>query len=395
MEELEHNSKHRVISSHSLQIIVVLACLILGYSIFGLLSIAISAAFGWPIEQAEIMKSGSNNQLMVMQVLVTFGAFILPALILPKLFFGVKTINYLGLMRNNSLLIYVLAFLTLLSIDPIVNFTYFINKSIHFPIWLAGLEANFLELEKQQTETMQYFIAGTSYLALIKNLLIVAFWAALTEEVFFRGLLIPLLRNWTGRVHLSVWLGAFFFSAIHLQFFGFIPRFILGLLFGYLFIWTGNLKVSLLLHTINNGVQVYMVWLASRAGTSLPIDQVTMPKALALGAGILLTSCLMWLIYRITHRVPMPNRLSALFSNPLGRINGGPWAKVYADTSAIQAEIIAARLRNEGIDATVINKKSSVYNNFGLIEVMVKKEDYDLAISVLNEEDTSSNPSEY
>ena len=60
----------------------------------------------------------------------------------------------------------------------------------------------------------------------------------------------------TENSHLGIWITAILFSALHLQFFGFLPRMLLGALFGYLFQWTGNLWLPIVAHFINNAVGV-------------------------------------------------------------------------------------------------------------------------------------------
>jgi uncharacterized protein len=57
-----------------------------------------------------------------------------------------------------------------------------------------------------------------------------------------------------GNVHAAVWLTAIVFSVIHFQFYGFLPRVLLGALLGYLVIWTGSIWASILAHFANNAL---------------------------------------------------------------------------------------------------------------------------------------------
>src|SRR5690606_6262686 len=70
---------------------------------------------------------------------------------------------------------------------------------------------------------------------------VISIVAGLSEEIVFRGILQTKLWQWFGNVHVAIWVSAFLFSAIHMQFFGFVPRMLLGALFGYLFYFSGNI----------------------------------------------------------------------------------------------------------------------------------------------------------
>ena len=97
--------------------------------------------------------------------------------------------------------------------------------------------------------------------ALLITLLVVTVLPAVCEEWAFRGTLQPLLSQWTGNIHAGIWLGAVFFSAIHLQFEGFLPRMLLGAMLGYLTAASGSLIPAMVGHAINNGSVVVTAYL--------------------------------------------------------------------------------------------------------------------------------------
>ena len=78
--------------------------------------------------------------------------------------------------------------------------------------------------------------------------------------MLFRGALQRSLGRWSGNLHVAIWITAILFSAMHMQFYGFLPRLALGALFGYLLIWTGTLWVPILAHFINNAAAVVITF---------------------------------------------------------------------------------------------------------------------------------------
>jgi uncharacterized protein len=90
---------------------------------------------------------------------------------------------------------------------------------------------------------------------------ILAILPAIGEEFTFRGWLQPAVQKLSGNPHIAIWTAAFFFSAIHFQFFGFVPRMLLGAIFGYLMFWSNNLWLPITAHFVNNGFSVVMLYL--------------------------------------------------------------------------------------------------------------------------------------
>ena len=64
------------------------------------------------------------------------------------------------------------------------------------------------------------------------------------------------------------------FSAMHMQFFGFFPRMLLGALFGYLLVWTGSLWVPVFAHFFNNASAVIAYYLFQHKVIAINPDQV-------------------------------------------------------------------------------------------------------------------------
>ena len=130
------------------------------------------------------------------------------------------------------------------------------NTQISFPESLSSLENWMREMEDAVTQVIGVVLSRNSFIDLILNLLLLAVAAAFVEEVFFRGTLQQLFVRWFDNEHGAVWLTAFIFSAGHLQFYGFFPRLFLGVVLGYLFVYSRNLWVPIFFHFINNALIV-------------------------------------------------------------------------------------------------------------------------------------------
>jgi membrane protease YdiL (CAAX protease family) len=134
---------------------------------------------------------------------------------------------------------------------PLAQFTYWFNQQIPLPQWVV-------ELDENTNATIQYLLFTDSYLELFQNLVLIAVIPALGEELLFRGIIQHQLSRWINRPVLAIWITAILFSAIHMQFQGFLPRVFLGAILGYLFYWTGNLWIPIAAHFVNNAFQVIL-----------------------------------------------------------------------------------------------------------------------------------------
>jgi membrane protease YdiL (CAAX protease family) len=131
---------------------------------------------------------------------------------------------------------------------------------MHLPVWLSGVEHWMTDMETNADTTTDLLIVSKSFGAMMLNLLTFGLITAVAEELIFRGVFQKIFCNAFKSGHVAIWVTALLFSAIHFQFFGFIPRFILGLIFGYLFFWSGNLCLPMIAHLVNNAFPVVLVY---------------------------------------------------------------------------------------------------------------------------------------
>ena len=157
---------------------------------------------------------------------------------------------------------------------PAINLLAHINEQIALPAFLEPLEAWMKTQEETAKNLTDQFMHVTTFGGLIINLLLMAVLPAISEELTFRGVLMNLFKVKGERLevkgesmpHLAIWCSAILFSAIHLQFYGFVPRMLMGALFGYMLVWTGSLWTPILMHFTNNAMAVILYFVSLRAG---------------------------------------------------------------------------------------------------------------------------------
>ena len=211
--------------------------------------------------------------LKYLQIINTLGLFLFPPLIFAWLA-DHRPQAYLTLDIKPAIVTTISGAAAILVILPFVHWTASINEMLQLPEWLSGLERWMKESEAEAAEITELFLGTGRVSGLSVNLLMIALLPALGEEFLFRGVLLRLFREWTGKMHLAVIISALLFSALHLQFYGFLPRFILGLVLGYLFVWSGTVWVPVVVHFVNNGVAVVAAWLYSRGSIGTDVDSL-------------------------------------------------------------------------------------------------------------------------
>ena len=223
------------------------------------------------IELTDINNESTIGFLKYFQVINQLGVFILPVIFYAYLE-NRKIGNYLKIDKKPGLsLLFLSAILIFVSI-PAINWMVVINEQMSLPDFMQGIETWMRSSEDKAKELTDVFLEVDTIRGLLVNLFIIAFLAALGEELLFRGVVLQLLLDGLKNSHLAVIISSIFFSAMHLQFFGFLPRTVLGILFGYVFIWTGSLWIPIILHFLFNGITVVAAYLYNTGQISIDVE---------------------------------------------------------------------------------------------------------------------------
>lgn len=193
------------------------------------------------------------------QILSVIVLFILPSVIY-VIFFTPEKWKFLQLKKPNNSFFYVICLIFFLGILPLIQQMGIWNQNLHLPEAFSSLEQTIRQAESNTEQLMIMFLRMDNVYDLLINLLVIALMAALSEELFFRGVLQNHLHRWTKSAWAAVLISSILFSALHAQFLGFFPRMVLGIFLGFFYIWSNSLWVPIIGHFINNASQVLWIY---------------------------------------------------------------------------------------------------------------------------------------
>lgn len=157
------------------------------------------------------------------------------------------------------------------------------NAQLVLPESMSGIEAWMKEMESQLMELTKFLTDFQNVPELLTGILVIGVFAGVGEEMFFRGLIQPKMQGYFKSAHWGIWITAIIFSAIHVQFYGFLPRVFLGALFGYMYHYSGSLLYPIIAHIFNNALTVVVVYLSNQDYFDFDLestDSVSYPAAI-------------------------------------------------------------------------------------------------------------------
>lgn len=230
---------------------------------------------GWLLSDVD---KTATSSLKWLQCIQSMSLFLLPALLCAWVWDDKhRPFRWLRMDGMISWRVVGLAALVMVCAIPGINLLADLNNRIVLPECLSSLEQFFRQMEEEAALLTKRFMQADNVWVMMINMGLMAVLPALAEEMSFRGVLQQLLG---GRRHVAIWLTAVIFSAIHMQFYGFVPRMLMGALFGYVFVWTGSLWVPIVMHFVNNGMAVLVYYIFSSKGVAIDTNYAD-----TLGAG--------------------------------------------------------------------------------------------------------------
>jgi len=276
------------------KLLILLVCVLLGSVFTGIVTMATFSIMG--IDPMTIANgSGNIITLKILQLITTVGLIGVPGFIAMTLF------KYSDVKSSFSPLVGVLIMFFAISILPINEWLGVLNHQLALPEWLSGLENWIYQSEQNAASLVKKFLQMESIGELAFNVVLIALTPAICEELLFRGALQRIFHE-RFSLHIAIILSAAIFSAFHMQFLGFLPRFVLGVVFGYFYAWSGKLIYPIIGHFTNNAFLVVLVYIA---GPELLVEDVAVSaqSPIAFVAASSVTSAsIMYGIYQLTEK---------------------------------------------------------------------------------------------
>lgn len=247
------------------KIVIFVFILLFGAIFFSLFGSLLSKLLHWDDKSVEALK--------MLQFFSAFGIFVFTPLL--TAFLTTKEPGkFLNLKMADPRLLF-LALLSIIVIFPFISVVGVWNEGMHLPESLQNVENWMKESEESAKLLTLRFLDTHTISGLIINLIVIALIPAVGEELMFRGVIQQTLSARVKNDHIAIWVTAFIFSAIHMQFFGFFPRFFLGALLGYLLLYSGSIIVTMICHFMNNAFVIIYAYVSTpqkalSSETSLP-----------------------------------------------------------------------------------------------------------------------------
>jgi membrane protease YdiL (CAAX protease family) len=219
-----------------------------------------------------ITKSNPNdlNALRFMQISSQIFTFVLPPIIY-ALLVKEKPTNDLGLKKSKILWV-LIGIAMIFLIMPLNSIFAEWNANLTLPDSMSRIEYLMKQMQEAATEMIEKFVNVDTVGGLILNLFMIAGLAALGEELLFRSIIQTSLIKICKNAHIGILIASAIFSFIHFEFYGFVPRLILGMLLGYMFYFSGSIWIPMLMHFLNNGTVVLVYFLNNKGITNIDVD---------------------------------------------------------------------------------------------------------------------------
>ncbi len=252
-------------SSLLILLVLTLACSVGVQFIILLLGALSDGGLAEVLQNEGSLSSFTNRPFFLYALLIasSFGTFLLPAFILQRL---EPYFNYFPAENKKFGMTYIIAVALLFAFGPVMQLIGDANAQMTLPNSLKEVEAWMRLQEDNMASLTERIVMVDRWELLLVNVIVMAVMPAIAEEYYFRGSLMHIIQRLVKNYHITVWLSAIIFSAIHVQFFGFFPRMILGVFFGYMFVWTQNIWIPILAHFVNNATVAVLAFVYTKQG---------------------------------------------------------------------------------------------------------------------------------
>ncbi len=288
---------------------LVLALIYIGFLISGifiaqfLIFLALAPFLGTKIVELGIIFTNPNaypeykNVLLFVQGMNTLVGMIVATYFFERNFYR----NKIHFSAQSPQELYIFgAILAVIFAMPAITWIAEINQNMVFPAFLKEFETWAMQKESELKILTEYITFFNSTPQFVFGFIVIAIIPAIGEELVFRGVFQSFFHYWSKNSHFAIWISAILFSAIHFQFYGFVPRMLLGALFGYLYFWTGNILVPIAGHLANNGFSLLLLHLKNQNLLKIDVETTAqMPTSMLIGSAIFFCAIIFFIYWHI------------------------------------------------------------------------------------------------
>ena len=209
-----------------------------------------------------LLDPANANAMKVMQLVSTILMFFLPAFLFGLIAYK-KPFAYLGFNINISWqqigLVVLIAWMALFVGSALGD----LNERIPIP---KHWQQKFRQAEDEYAEQVFAIAKMTNAKDYLIALCMIALIPAVVEETFFRGMMQRFFGDWFRNPWVAIILTSIIFSAIHMSYYGFLARAMLGVVLGLLYYYGKSIWLNILAHFLNNAVAVTYLYMSSLKG---------------------------------------------------------------------------------------------------------------------------------
>ena len=192
---------------------------------------------------------------------------------------------------------------------------------MHLPGFLKAVEDWMRDSEDRAAGLTKAFLEMPDATTMLFNLFMVALIPAIGEELLFRGIVQRIFSSWSKNIHVGVWMAAFLFSAMHMQFYGLYTKTFIGSNAWISFVWSGvyGCQLPRILSTMQR--RSFSLFLFQHRVSSIDVDTVGTKEGdvLSVPISLALTISLLYMIYKSESQKRLLSGNESLSLCPLSR----------------------------------------------------------------------------
>jgi len=251
--------------------LVIVSALVFSF-VGGIIGAVIFGEMGINMGDLSNIDANKLSYLKFLQLVTAIGTFLVPPLLFARIDKGLG--QQWGFKTKLNYGLWLIGGLAMVVALPLVSASGYWNQQLSLPDAFAPMLDWMKRTEEMNNGLMEAFLNTSTFGGLLVNLFIVAVLPAFGEELLFRGGIQPLIGRAVKNKHLAILITAFLFSAIHMQFLTFLPRFLMGIYLGYLFVWGKSLWYPILAHFVNNALAVVLYFMYHSGRSGMNPDQM-------------------------------------------------------------------------------------------------------------------------